>query len=384
MRRASIRFCLIALLLALAAPCAMAQMTSPATIADYQRRLAEYQAARDAYESDASAYWSTIAEKRRGRNAKRRERQVVALDDYVLTLPPVYAGPRRPVNPQGEPEPDATPRPRKVIPVVADLLKAASDIFQWTPQRPANEADFKRAYARFATSAGLTRDQAVRVYAFETGGNGTHDMQAGLSSWRPGARAISTAIGYNQLLTTNSVELIAEQGPLFIKVLTQRAAALTGPARQAMDTKIAVLKKMTALAQQVPDEWAEHEKIGDTPQGWAMHAMVLDVDVGPMLQTHKLLTSVKFARQKGYDRLLTAAELEMMNLTGDSTGLDMVTMPLDIREQVPTANFFQRSGYERNPVASRNNTVAKLLAVTDTRMDANSNLPGARELAGAF
>jgi hypothetical protein len=384
MCRASIRLCLIALLLALAAPCAMAQMTSPATIADYQRRLAEYQAARDAYEADAGAYWSTIAEKRRGRNAKRRERQPVALDDYVLTLPPVYSGPRRPVNPQGEPEPEATPRPRKVIPVVADLLKAASDIFQWAPQRPATEADFKRAYARFATSAGLTRDQAVRVYAFETGGNGTHDMQAGLSSWRPGARAISTAIGYNQLLTTNSVELIAEQGPLFIKVLTQRAVALTGPARQAMDTKIAVLKKMTALAQQVPDEWAEHEKIGDTPQGWAMHAMVLDVDVGPMLQTHKLLTSVKFARQKGYDRPLTAAELEMMNLTGDSTGLDMVTMPLDIREQVPTANFFQRSGYERNPVASRNNTVAKLLAVTDTRMDANSNLPGARELAGAF
>jgi hypothetical protein len=384
MRRASIRFCLIALLLALAAPCAMAQMTSPLAIADYQRRLAEYQAARDAYEADASAYWSTIAEKRRGRNAKRRERQPVALDDYVLTLPPVYNGPRRPVNPQPEPEPEATPRPRKVIPVVADLLKAASDIFQWAPQRPANEADFKRAYARFATSAGLTRDQAVRVYAFETGGNGTHDMQAGLSSWRPGARAISTAIGYNQLLTTNSVELIAEQGPLFIKVLTQRTAALTGPARQAMDTKIAVLKKMTALAQQVPDEWAEHEKIGDTPQGWAMHAMVLDVDVGPMLQTHKLLTSVKFARQKGYDRPLTAAELEMMNLTGDSTGLDMVTMPLDMREQVPTANFFQRSGYERNPVASRNNTVAKLLAVTDTRMDANSNLPGARELAGAF
>jgi hypothetical protein len=384
MCRASIRLCLIALLLALAAPCAMAQMTSPAMIADYQRRLADYQAARDAYEADAGAYWSTIAEKRRGRNAKRRERQPVALDDYVLTLPPVYNGPRRPLNPQGEPEPEATPRPRKVIPVVADLLKAASDIFQWTPQRPANEADFKRAYARFATSAGLTRDQAVRVYAFETGGNGTHDMQAGLSSWRPGARAISTAIGYNQLLTTNSVELIAEQGPLFIKVLTQRAAALAGPARQAMDTKIAVLRKMTALAQQVPDEWAEHEKIGDTPQGWAMHAMVLDVDVGPMLQTHKLLTSVKFARQKGYDRPLTAAELEMMNLTGDSTGLDMVTMPLDMREQVPTANFFQRSGYERNPVASRNNTVAKLLAVTDARMDANSNLPGARELAAAF
>jgi hypothetical protein len=368
----------------LIAPCAMAQMASPQAIADYRGKLAEYQAARDAYEADAGAYWSSIAEKRRGRNAKRRERQPVLLDDYVLTQPPVYAGPRRPVNPQPEPEPEASPRPKKIIPVVADLLKAASDYFQWAPQRPASEADFKRAYASFAVRSGLTREQAVRVYAFETGGNGSHDMQSGLGSWRPGAHAISTAIGYNQLLTTNSVELIAEQGPLFLKVLAERAAPLSGPARQALDSKIAALKKMVVLARSVPDEWAEHEKIGDTPQGWALHAMVLDIDVGPMLQTHKLLTSVLFARAKGYNRPLSAAELEMMNLTGDGTGLDMVTMPSDLREQVPTANFFQRSGYERNPVASRNNTVAKLLAVTDTRMDANSNLSGARELAAAF
>jgi len=73
-----------------------------------------------------------------------------------------------------------------------------------------------------------------------------------------------------------------------------------------------------------------------------------------------------------------------MNLTGDSTGLDMVTMPQALRERVPTANFFQRSGYERNPVAIRHNTVAKLLAVTDSRMDSNSRLPGAKELAAAF
>jgi len=382
MRSKTIRLYAFAFLLLAMAPAAMAQTASPDAIADYSRKLAEYQAARDAYEADAGGYWSSIAEKRRGRNAKRRERQVVTLDDYVLTQPPVYAGPRRPVNPQGEPE--ATPRPQKIIPVVADLLKAASDYFQWAPQRPASEADFKRAYASFAARSGLTREQAVRVYAFETGGNGSHDMQSGLSSWRPGARAISTAIGYNQLLTTNSVELIAEQGPLFLKVLNERTASLSGPARQAMDAKIAVLKNMLAFARSVPDEWSEHEKIGDTPQGWALHAMVLDIDVGPMLQTHKLLTSVKFARTKGYDRPLTAAELEMMNLTGDSTGLDMVTMPSDLREQVPTANFFQRSGYERNPVASRNNTVAKLLAVTDARMDANSNLPGAKELAAAF
>ena len=356
---------------------AMAQATSPA-IAEYHRRLKEYQEARAAFEQEAGAYWSLIIEKRRGRNAKRREHQPITLDDYVLTQPPVYTGPKRPTNP--EPEPEGEPSERKYVPVVADLLKAAAQHFQWRPQQPANDVEFKRAYARFASAAGLTREQAVRVYAFETGGNGNHASQSGFH----GSRAISTAIGYNQLLTTNSVELLAEQGHELLRALNEKAAALSGPARTAMDYKIAVLKKMVAVARSVPDDWSQHEKIGDTVQGWAMHAMVLDIDVGPMLQTHKLLTSVIFARAKGYTRPLSAAELEMMNLTGDGTGLDMVTMPLAMREQVPTSNFFQRSGYERNPVAIHHNTVAKLLAVTDARMDSNSTLPGARELAAAF
>jgi hypothetical protein len=362
---------------------AMAQAASPQAIAEYRRKLKEYLEARAAFEQEASAYWSSISEKRRGRNAKRRDRQAIALDDYVLTQPPVYSGPKRPVDPSPA-EPEETPRPRKTIPVVADLLKAAAEHFQFTPQRPANEIEFKRAYARAASAAGLTREQAVRVYSFETGGNGNHDMQSGLSAARPGSRAISTAVGYNQLLTTNSVELVAEQGHEFVRALTQKAAQLSGAQRKAMDHKIAVLKRMVAFARSVPDEWAQHEKLADTPQGWAVHAMVLDIDVGPLLQTHKLLTSVVFARAKGYARTLSAAELEMMNLTGDGTGLDMVTMPQATREQVPTSNFFQRSGYERNPVAIRNNTVAKLLAVTDSRMDSNSNLQGAKDLAAAF
>src|SRR6202171_624456 len=363
---------------------AMAQVASPQAIAEYRRKLREYQEARAAFEQEASAYWSSIAEKRRGATAKRRERQTIALDDYVLTQPPVYTGPKRPVDPSPTPSEATEPRQRKTIPAVAELLKAAAEHFQFTPQRPTGEIEFKRAYAHAAAAAGLTREQAVRVYSFETGGNGNHDMQSGLSASRPGSRAISTAIGYNQLLTTNSVELIAEQGHEIIKALTAKAAPLSGSQRKAMDHKIAVLKRMLAVARSVPDEWAQHEKLGDTPQGWAIHAMVLDIDVGPLLQTHKLLTSVIFARAKGYTRALSAAELEMMNLTGDGTGLDMVTMPQPMREQVPTANFFQRSGYERNPVAIRNNTVAKLLAVTDARMDSNSTLSGAKELAAAF
>ena len=363
---------------------AMAQAASPQAIAEYRRKLKEYQEARAAFEEEASAYWSAISEKRRGRNAKRRERQQIALDDYVLTQPPVYTGPKRPVSPQPEEEEERPPRQPKTIPVVADFLKAAAEQFQFTPHRPSTEVEFKRAYARYALASGLTREQAVRVYSFETGGSGNHDMQSGLSASRPGSRAISTAIGYNQLLTTNSVELMAEQGHEFVKALAEKAATLSGPARRAMDHKVAVLKKMVAFTRTVPDDWSAHEKLANTPQGWAVHAMVLDIDVGPMLQTHKLLTSVIFARAKSYNRPLSAAELEMMNLTGDGTGLDMVTMPQAMREQVPTSNFFQRSGYERNPVAIRNNTVAKLLAVTDERMDFNSGKPGAKELAAVF
>jgi hypothetical protein len=360
---------------------AMAQAISPQVIAEYRRKLKDYLEARDAFEQQAGAYWSEVAEKRRGRYAKWRDHQEVTVDDYVLSQPPVYSGPRRPVNPAPETEPEAPHRPRKHIPVVADLLRAASEYFQWAPQQPATEIQFKRAYARFAESAGLTRNQAVRVYAFETGGDGRHDSQSGLIH---GSHAVSTAIGYNQLLTTNTVELLAEQGPSFIKALAQKAANLSGSVRQAMEYKLAVLKKMVALARSVPDDWSAHAKIGESPQGWALHAMVLDIDVGPMLQTHKLLTSVIFARQKGYVRPLTAAELEMMNLTGDGTGLDMVMMPQFMREQVPTSNFFQRGGYERNPVAIRHNTVAKLLAVTDARMDENSRERGAKELASLF
>jgi hypothetical protein len=399
MRPSAIRFCLrfpaLALLLIApqagamdaamlpkAAAEAMARMASPQAIAEYRRKLREYQEAHAAFEQEAGAYWTSIAEKRRGRNAKRRERRAVALSDYVLTQPPVYTGPKRPVDPQPEPRPE--PRERTPIPVVADFLKAAAEHFRFTPQRPANEIEFKRAYARTAAAAGLTPEQAVRVYSFETGGNGHHDMQSGLSASRPGSRAISTAIGYNQLLTTNSVSLLAEHGHEIVEALTAKAARLPGTARKAMDHKLAVLKRMVAFTRSVPVRWSAHAKLARTPQGWAVHAMVLDIDVGPLLQTRKLLTSVHFARAKGYTKPLSAAELEMMNLTGDSTGLDMVTMPQAMRERVPTANFFQRGGYERNPVAIRHNTVAKLLAITDSRMDFNSKLPGAKELAAAF
>jgi hypothetical protein len=135
---------------------------------------------------------------------------------------------------------------------------------------------------------------------------------------------------------------------------------------------------------QRPDAWNEHQALAGTSKGLAIHALNLDVDIGPYLQTQKLMDSVVFARCKGFAETLTAAELEMMNLTGDGNGYDMITMPREWRARVPTANFFQRGGYRDNPVAQRNNVVAKLIAATDAHMDREIRLPGSKELAASL
>jgi hypothetical protein len=360
-----------------------AVMTGPAAAAkaEYLRKLAEYQTARRQFEAIAQPYWNAIAEKRKSRNAKRRNAEPVGLADYVLDQPPVYQGPSKPIDPFPEPQPGPATPP---IPLVADLLRSANEQFRFVPNQPKSEAEFKQAYAQFASQSGITRDQAVRIYGFEAGGNGKFDVQAGLEYDTPGAHAISTALGYNQLLSTNSVELLAEQGNHFLKLLGAKGAALRGDTRAALDAKIAIVRQMVDFSRSVPDDWSEHERLANTAKGYAIHALNLDLDIGPMLQTQKLLDSVVFARRKGRLQPLTAAELEMMNLTGDGNGFDMISLPGELRDQVPTSNFFQRNGYERNGVAVRNNTVAKLIAATDRKMDKEAQLPGAMDLTAAF
>jgi hypothetical protein len=335
--------------------------------------VAIYLAARRAYENEAQDYWQSVADKRRARFAKRRNGEPIGLTDYVLTQPPIYTGPPRPPGfaPKQEPGP-----PPERIPTVAEFVQAAAEQYSFVPDRP-SEAQFKQAYARVARAAGLTREQAVRVYAFETGGNGTYDGQSGIvGNKNKDARPISPAMGYNQLLSTNTVGLLAEHGDRFITALK---------ASHVPESKIAALRKMIAFSRTVPNAWSEHDKLAKTTQGGiGIHAAVLDRDFGPLLQTQKLLDSVEFARSKGLKRPLTGAELELMNFTGDGNGFDLVMMPQDLRVKVPTSNFFQRSGYERNPIARRTGTAAALVASIDSKMDSASQASGAKELAAAF
>ena len=110
--------------------------------------------------------------------------------------------------------------------MVADFLAAAVNEFKFTPRMPRNDGEFKRAYVATAAAAGLSKDQVVRIYSFEATGNGTYDLEAGLEYNRSG-RAITTALGYNQLLATNSVEILAEDGERFIAALAVTAQRLS-------------------------------------------------------------------------------------------------------------------------------------------------------------
>jgi hypothetical protein len=367
-------------------PQSAADRAALAALADYEQKLVDYERIHGAYEREHHAYWDAVAEKRKLRNAKRRKHEKMALDDYVLTQPPLYSGPPRPLSPvplPPRPPPPVPPKPE--IPVVADFLAAAKEQWGFVPELPASDADFKHAYAKAARAAGLTQAQIVGVYAFETGGRGTYDTQAGLEPPGPGKHAISPALGYNQLLSTNTVSLFGENGHGMLLALERKARTLAGERRLAFERKLMVLKRMIAYCRSLPHSWREYDKIAKkTEKGWGIHAAVLDIDIGPLLQVQKLLDSVKFARIKGYSAPLTAAELELMNLTGDGNGIDMVMMPQDFRERVPTANFFQPNGYARNPVARRTQVVAGLVAEIQRHMDRNAQKPGALELAAAY
>jgi hypothetical protein len=353
---------------------------TPAAMAKYRQELEAYLQARETYQAVAKTYWASITEKRRSRSGKRANGAALSIDDYVLDQPPAYSGPPKPRDPSKPPEP---PQPPPYVPVVADFLAAAADEFKFTPRLPRNDSEFKRAYVAAAAAAGLTKDQVVRIYSFEATGNGTYDLEAGLE-YNKNGRAISTALGYNQLLATNSVEILAEDGERFVAALAAKAQRLPDDDKKALEKKLAIVRKMIAFAKSVPDDWGQHEALAGTQKGLAIHALNLDLDFGPLLQTQKLLDSIVFARRKGFAAPLSAAELEMMNLTGDGNGFDMVTMPADWRDKVPTANFFQPHGYADNPVVQRNNVVAKLLAATDTVMDSEVKKSGAKELAAAF
>lgn len=349
-----------------------------------ESQIRQYQAhlqARSAFDRQLGGYWDDVEDKRDARRRKRATSQAFARTDYVLEQPPKYHGP--PVPPDvariiaslKEPEPEAEPRPG-----VADFLANAKTHFGFAPT-PTTERIFKRRYAEDALAAGLTKMQVVRVYALETGGRGTYDMQAGIDPDTKQGKPISSALGYAQLLSGNSVNELLKHGPRFIERLNAMASArsVSGARASSLRNKSLVVARMLRAARSVPNHWNHHVKLGATPKGQGIHTLNLDADIGPWLQVQKLKDVLQTAVNAGRPEL-TPAELELMNLAGPRTGLDMMEKA---GRDVPTSNFFSRTGYYRNTIV-RERTSAQLLAAIDERMAVNIRKSGAIEFITIF
>jgi hypothetical protein len=347
---------------------------------EQQATLKAYESARAAYARRVDQYWRQTELKRHKRKAKIAAGKTLTAEDYVKEQPPVYQGPKRPdeIMAQLPKPPKLAAVPHEPVAVMADFLREAEAVYGFKPDR-VSEDDFMIYYAIEAIRLGLTRDQVVRLYALETGGMGTQDLQSGYNPKT--GRAASTALGYAQLLAANSVEQVRKDGPEFADRLDRLAAEQGATSSQAasMRNKATIIRHMIADARKVPESWPAHVAYAKTPNGLAMHALNLDGHVGPWMQVVKLRGIMEYASKRGQGRL-TGAQLELMNLAGPGSGFEMLQPP---GRDMPTSNFFERGGYERNPVV-HDKTGAELLVRLDEIMDRNVQKQGAQQFARIF
>lgn len=339
------------------------------------------------HDAALDAYWAQVEKKRSTRRSKRSRGRAIGADDYVAGQPPKYDGPslgaalgrkwKAFLDAREEKVPAEKPEP---LPTVADFLESARRHYAFEPEI-VPEAVFKERYAREALALGLTPDQVLRVYALETSGLGTADMQSGVHPISRKGTPISTAIGYAQLLAANSINELAKSGPDMLARLRAmiRRTSEGSERHKRLVGKLASLELMVHKAKSVPYQWSRHVAYSKTDVGRGIHAINLDGDIGPWLQIIKLKGLKETA--EGAGRMsLTGAEIELMNLAGPGTGLEMMTAA---GLGVPTTNFFARSAYYRNTIV-REKTSRELLEALDQRMETNLKNSGAVEFAAIF
>ncbi len=388
---AVVRMALLAVVLAgIAMPNAAPAMSTADFLASLSgsevNAFQEWKAARREYEKKLDAYWEKVDAKRQARKPKRAAKLAFDSNDYVMSFPPAYNGPKlgselsKRYEKFLDEQEKAQPAPPKELPTVADYLHAAKNGYNFIPER-VSEKEFKRRYAEEALALGLTKEQVVRVYALETGGIGTYDMQSGIHPIKKTGRAISSAIGYAQLLDANSVDELAQHGNQFVERIGEklRNKEIAPERRAALKAKVAALKGMIANVKRVPKNWEAYQGYAKTPQGMGMHTLNLDGDIGPILQANKLKglkdTAEKFGRP-----VLAGNEMEAMNLAGPVTGLEMM---LPVGQKAPVTNFFARRAYYVNKMVI-GLTGEQLLAELDRRMTDAIKTIGSQEFAAAF
>ncbi|MEQ8825637.1 MAG: hypothetical protein RIC14_14820 [Filomicrobium sp.] len=346
----------------------------------------DYLKARTFHEAEADAFWAKVEKKRKNRRAKKRKGKVLTERDYVAGYPPKYDGPYLPKSlakawrtylNAGK---KSGKKKRSEIPGLKAYLSAAKKHYDFVPER-ISEREFKKRYAREALRLGMNADQVVRVYALETSGLGTADMQAGIHPIRRTGRPISSALGYAQLLAANSVNELQKHGRTFLKRLEglAKSPSISDARRSRLKSKISSLKRMIARVNRVPKRWSAHQKFAKTGPGMGIHPINIDGDIGPWLQVIKLKGIHDIATRAGRPNI-GPTELELMNLAGPGTGLEMMT---SVGLSMPTVNFFSRRGYERNTIV-RDGTSKDLLRKLTKRMDVNVKNSGAKVFYEVF
>lgn len=384
----------MALLVVAVAGAALSNAASALSTADFLASLTdseanafqEWKTERRTYDGQLDNYWEKVDDKRQARKKKRAAKVPFEASDYVMSFPPAYSGAKLSAALAKKYEKfladqeKSQPTPPKDMLTIADYLNAAKNVYGFVPER-LSEKEFKKRYAEEAVALGLAKDQVVRIYALETGGIGTYDMQAGIHPIKKTGRAISSALGYAQLLDANSVNELSQHGDFFNDRLSEklRNPNLSKDRATAIKTKIAILKRMYANAKRVPFEWSRHQSYAKTAEGMGMHTLNIDGDIGPLMQAMKL-RGLKDTAEKAGRPQLAGAEMEAMNLAGPATGLEMMQ---PAGRKAPVTNFFARRAYYVNKMVV-GLTGEQLLAELDRRMTDSMKTAGSQEFEAAF
>ena len=302
------------------------------------------------------------------RKKKRYAKIPFDASDYVMSFPPNYKGPSLSGDLAAkydqflDAQRQTDPTQPKELATIPDYLDAAKSVYNFVPER-VTEKEFKLRYAAEAAALGLSKEQVVRVYALETGGVGTYDMQVGIHPTKkdgPGdfERARLCAASRRQFGERAGAQRCDVSSRASIRSCAIRS---NSPERTALlKRKLAVLKKMYANVKHQPFEWDVQQAYAKTREGMGMHTLNIDGDIGPMLQAMKLKTLQDTAEKQGHYSL-SGAEIELMNLAGPVTGLEMMQSP---GSEAPTTNFFARTRLLRQQNGDR---VDRLAAAGRTR-----------------
>ena len=367
------RYSISAILIVLLTVISSFSLITTTMAASYQEKLAAYRAAYSKFQKSEKRYWAEIERKKDIRTAKRKAGRQFTLDDFVLSQPPQYNGPKRPKNPKAGPIKKA-PRKKSTLPRADDLRRAMRDVYGYKLPK-VKEKDFKLAFAREAKRYGISAEQVIGVYALETGGLGPFDRVSGeipqldkkCRVKKYVGRPLSTAIGYFQLLNANTSSTIAvnargKKSERFANRLRAKAKEHRGKRKRALRAKAKlmdkVVKDMKAAVSRMnvrKNDWTEYRALGKTKLGRAVHALNLDPDIGPMIQMSKLAFVRNIALERGLGDV-PSDRLELMNLVGWPRGVRMLE---PIAFQVPTANFVTATEIRANTSVLGDKTVAQ-------------------------